>query len=189
MPAHHNPIGMSELLPKIAIRRIVISGEKATLTCVLRRPREVNYDNWLGSAEFNSYIKYYFIAAPRLGASDLSRFYYPSSRIHRLPGLLSSSPMENWEDSLGPASPDLDGEIANPYSLKGHTTLTLDEILQGQYFAQDPLTATETQEVIPEDDQSGSNTPFQVSINLINDPFSSLSWARRPELNILAFAQ
>ena len=186
MPAHHNPIGMSELLPKIAIRRIVISGEKATLTCVLRRPREVNYDNWLGSAEFNSYIKYYFIAAPGLAPSQISKFYYPSQRVGHLM-LSPQHPMENWEDSLGPASPDLDGEIANPYSLKGHTTLTLDEILQGQYFAQDPLTATETQEVIPEDDQSGSNTPFQVSINLINDPFSSE--ARGPELNILAFAQ
>jgi hypothetical protein len=95
------------------------------------------------------------------------------------------SDLSHWERVLeNSTDPDA---APNPYDLKGHTKLALDEIIQGQYFIQDPLIATETQEIMTEEDPNGFNTQFQATIDLVNDPFETFS--RNPELNILAFAQ
>ena len=188
MPSNIHGLAISELLPQFAIRKIVISQDSATLSCALLRPRGINYENWLGSSEFTPYIKYYFIAAPQMSAANISKFYYPHDRIKSiLSDSIEINQVSLWEGALGPQS-EGNADLSNPFDFKGHTILTLDEILQGQYFAQDALTATETLEPVDPyvlDNQEGYNTSFQVSIDLINDPFG----ARTTEFNILAFAQ
>jgi hypothetical protein len=198
-------LAISELLPQFAIRRIVVSENKATLSCALMRPREINYESWLGSSEFNSYIKYYFIATPNLSSGDIAKFYYPQDRVRYLNGALASLIPEDegthdpsfWELALGPTglgrfrSRD-DINLLSPFNLKGYTALTLEEILQGQYFAKDALTATETIEPTDPyllDNPEGYNTSFQVSVELLNDPFESRNPTRADQLNIMAFAQ
>jgi hypothetical protein len=178
-------LATSELLPQFAIRKIVISEDKVTLSCALNRPREVNYENWLGSSEFNSYIKYYFIAAPDLSSETMSRLYYPQVRIERMHRARDGE-ITSWERSLGPQRSPSD--LENPYNFKGYTSLTLGEILQGQHFAKDALTAIETVEPVDPyllDNSEGYNTSFQVSIDLVNNPFAQ----DVTKLNILAFAQ
>lgn len=183
---NHTPIATSEILPEFVIRKIIVSNQRATLLCALRRPREINYENWIGSSEFNPYIKYYFIAAPKLSEVELSRFYYPSLRIEGLYSISGGDNLAMWETVLGPKTQADAGP--NPYNLKGHTSVSLDEILQGQYFIRDPLIAAEDQVPINQgllDDPEGYNTSFEIIIDLLNDPFGE----EAEELNILAFSQ
>jgi len=180
-----------DLLPKFIIRRIVISEDRAILSCALQRPRNINYENWLGSSEFNSYIKYYFVAAPKLEGLRLEAFYSESKRTINIYRAVAPERNDfyNWELGLGPQNErDLDFDWGNPFNLKGYTKISLEEILQGQYFAKDPLTATESIDPIDPfviDNAENQNTSFSVEINLLNDPFGE----REEELNILAFAQ
>lgn len=197
MPINVEDLAISELLPPFAIRKIVISEDKATLSCALMRPREINYENWLGSSEFNSYIKYYFIAAPSLSAGEIAKFYYPQDRV-RLLHFISQfhgprTEISSWELALGPRTDNDAGRQAmNPFNLKGYTALTLEEILQGQHFAKDALTATETIEPTDPyllDNPENYNTSFQVSVELLNDPFEGRNPTHTDQLNIMAFAQ
>jgi hypothetical protein len=180
-----------DLLPKFAIRKIVISEDRAVLSCALQRPRNLNYENWIGSSEFNSYIKYYFIAAPKIKPSMLGAFYFEDKRVVNIYKAVAPNRRDyyNWELGLGPQRQrDLDHDHGNPFNLKGYTKLSLEEILQGQYFAKDPLTATESIDPIDPyiiDNAENQNTSFSVEIELLNNPFGE----REEELNILAFAQ
>ena len=100
-----------DLLPKFIIRRIVISEDRAILSCALQRPRNINYENWLGSSEFNSYIKYYFVAAPRLEGAALEAFYSEGERTINIYRAVAPERNDfyNWELGLGPQSErDLD---------------------------------------------------------------------------------
>ena len=74
-------VNSADFLPGFAINKILVGQEKISLTCAIRRPRDVNYENWLGSSEFNQYIKYYFIIAPDLSEEDLGKFHYADTRI------------------------------------------------------------------------------------------------------------
>ena len=145
MPSY-TPLVSSEIIPEFAIRKIIVSNEKATILCALMRPRDINYDNWLGSSEFNPYVKYYFIAVPKLSELELSRFYYPSSRVEGLYSISGGRNLALWETVLGPRNQtEVDNNRPNPFNLKGYTAVTLEEILQGQYFLKDPLIAAEDQ--------------------------------------------
>lgn len=190
--ARQNPWAQDlDLLPKFTINKIVISESEATLSCALQRPRNLNYENWLGSSEFNSYIKYYFIAAPKLETAALKDFYFEEKRVTNIYRAVAPGRRDffNWELGLGPQSQrDLDHDHGNPYNLKGYTKLSLEAILQGQYFAKDPLTATESIDPIDPyviDNSANQNTSFSVEIKLVNSPFDR----KEEELNILAFAQ
>jgi hypothetical protein len=186
---NHTPIATSEILPEFAIRKIIVSNDKATLLCALRRPRGINYENWIGSSEFNPYIKYYFVAAPKLSERELSRFYYPSLRVEGLYSISGGDNLAMWETVLGPRTQsDVDNNRPNPYNLKGFSSVSLDEILQGQYFIKDPLIAAEDQVPINQsqlDDPEGYNTSFEITIDLLNNPVGDDA----EELNILAFSQ
>ena len=188
MPSH-TPLVSSEIIPEFAIRKIIVSNEKATILCALMRPRDINYDNWLGSSEFNPYVKYYFIAVPKLSELELSRFYYPSLRVEGLYSISGGRNLALWETVLGPRNQtEVDNNRPNPFNLKGYTAVTLEEILQGQYFLKDPLIAAEDQVPINQgllDDPEGYNTSFEVTIDLLNNPLGE----QEEELNIMAFAQ
>ena len=186
---NHTPLVSSEILPEFAIRKIIVSDRKATILCALTRPRDINYDNWLGSNEFNPYVKYYFIAAPKMSELELSRFYYPSSRVEGLYSISGGNNLALWETVLGPKNQsEVDNNNPNPFNLKGYASVTLEEILQGQYFVKDPLIAAEDQVPINQgllDDPEGYNTSFEVTIDLLNNPLGE----QEEELNIIAFAQ
>ncbi len=193
-------VNSADFLPGFAINKILVGQEKISLTCAIRRPRDVNYENWLGSSDLNQYIKYYFIITPDLSQEDLGKFHYADTRIKRLtsntyPTPQSPSvPIANWESTLGPMStrstnPVVRREqknIFNPYRLFGHTTLSLDEILQNQFFVKNPLTAMENQEPIKYssvDESQGYNTQFEVEVEYAF-PLDQL----QTNINILAFS-
>jgi len=186
---NHTPLVSSQILPEFAIRKIIVSDKKATILCALTRPRDINYDNWLGSNEFNPYVKYYFIAAPKMSELELSRFYYPSLRVEELYSISGGRNLALWETVLGPKNQaEVDNNSPNPFNLKGYAAVTLEEILQGQYFLKDPLTAAEDQVPINQgllDNPESYNTSFEVTIDLLNNPLGE----QEEELNIIAFAQ
>ena len=190
----------ADLLPGFAVNKILVGQEKISLTCAIRRPRDVNYENWLGSSEFNQYIKYYFIITPDLSEENLGKFHYADTRIDLItsntyPTPQSPSvPFANWESTLGPKTSRPENEavrreqknIFNPYSFFGHASLSLDEILQNQFFIKDPLTAMENQEPIRYsvvDESQGYNTQFEVEIEYAF-PLDQL----QTNISILAFS-
>lgn len=177
----YEDVGASDLLPKFSIRRIVISDKQAVVSCALRRPRELNYENWIGSNEFNPYIKYYFVAAPRLSGEDVAKFYYPQTRITSLTMAIGSRDISSWDLALGPQEENLNlGYIpTNPFNLKGYTAVTLSEILQGEASSKEPL-----EESLLQNDE-GYNTSFEVVVDLVNNP----TGRDVTQLNIMAFAQ
>jgi len=181
MSEMYEDIGASDLLPKFSIRRIAISDKQAVISCALRRPRELNYENWIGSSEFNPYIKYYFVAAPRLAGADVAKFYYPETRVVSLTTAIGSRDIASWDIALGPQEENLNlGYIpTNPFNLKGYTAVTLSEILQGEASSKEPL-----EEGLLQNDE-GYNTSFEVVVDLVNNP----TGREVTQLNILAFAQ
>ena len=102
--------------------------------------------------------------------------------------------MQTWETNLGPqnAIQRADGR-PNPFAFCGWTSRSLQEILQGQYFINDPLVAFEGAEPMhPDamDDPEKYNTYFEINLELIGDGKNAvlgpLSAAR---LDIYAFSQ
>lgn len=190
----------ADFLPGFTISKILVGQEKISLTCAIRRPRDINYENWLGSSDLNQYIKYYFIITPDLSQEDLGKFHYADTRIELVTSNTNptpqtpSVPIANWESTLGPVTtrstnPLVRREqknIFNPYRFFGHTTLSLDEILQNQFFIKDPLTAMENQEPVRYsvvDQSQGYNTQFEVEVEYAF-PLDQL----QTNINILAFS-
>ena len=102
-----NIISSAELLPKFSIRKVIISEtavkSEAKILCSLSRPREINYENWLGSSEFNPFIKYYFIAVNKNLSNDkISGLSSPSGRLNFISSESGKQPIHMWESKLGP---------------------------------------------------------------------------------------
>ena len=191
----------SDILPGFVIKKILVGQEKISLTCAIRRPTDINYENWLGSSEFGQYVKYYFIIAPNLSEEDKGKFHYPDERITLITRNTYPSPgtpnvsFSNWESVLGPktfispssavALPD-PKRAFNPYNFFGFSSLSLNEIIQGQFFSKDPLSAMENKEPIQYSttgDSQGFNTSFELDVffsaplDLINQDLSILAFS------------
>ena len=190
-----NIILSSRLLPKFSIRRVVItdteSKKEAKLICALLRPRELNYENWLGSSEFTPFIKFYFVASNRIiPSAQIASLSNTSQRIEFLVNLTPERhPIRRWEDVLGPQTQEqLDAGAINPLNLVGWQSRSLEEILQGQYFIRDPLTATQAIEPMhPDamDDPEQYNSYFEINLGLVGEKVLTLA----EKLDIMAFCQ
>lgn len=191
----------SDILPGFAIKKILVGQEKISLTCAIKRPPDINYENWLGSSEFGQYVKYYFIITPNLSEENKGKFHYPDERIRLITQNTYPSPeipnvsFSNWESVLGPktlrspsatVAPTNLKTVFNPYNFFGFSSLSLNEIIQGQFFSKDPLSAMENKEPVQYStagDSQGFNTAFELDIffsaplDLINEDLSILAFS------------
>ena len=162
----------ANILPKFNIKKIIFSQDNVRILCALSRPPAVTHENWLGSNEFLSYMKYYFLIVPDLQSmapSLLSKIYYANTRIESFSEAVfgedsANMPHIDFPTAIG-RSVSLGGILSSAKSVK---TLYLDEILQGQYFAKDPLVATETVEPMEDsalDIGDKYSTYFEVTID------------------------
>ena len=190
-----NIISSAELLPKFSIRKVIISEtavkSEAKILCSLSRPREINYENWLGSSEFNPFIKYYFIAVNKNTSSDrISGLSSPSGRLNFISSVGGKQPIHMWESKLGPQTAEqLENQFQNPFGFCGWNSVSLQEILQGQYFITDPMIATQGLEPMhPDamDDPEQYNTYFEIDVSLLGE---NVLGAPATRLDIYAFSQ
>ena len=171
----------------------MVSLEEMKMSCSLQRPSNLNYSGWFGSSDLYQYINFYFIAAPKLGKAVMSRFYYPRTRVRDLSSG-ARAPIQQWERALGPRSGQ--EEVENIYRLYGYEKVNLNQILQGHFTNQDPLSQMHRESVIdaPGSLSDSHNVYFEISIKLSEDIFPPPSGPgrspQRPdEVNIMAFAQ
>ena len=190
-----NIISSAELLPKFSIRKVIISEtavkSEAKILCSLSRPREINYENWLGSSEFNPFIKYYFIAVNKNLSNDkISGLSSPSGRLNFISSESGKQPIHMWESKLGPQTAEqLENQFQNPFGFCGWNSVSLQEILQGQYFITDPMIATQGLEPMhPDamDDPEQYNTYFEIDVSLLGE---NVLGAPATRLDIYAFSQ